>query len=78
MKLSISVPDSQMDLLDRVVQQRGLASRSVAIQQGIDLLLQDALVSDYRDAFSEWDEDGDAAAWQVVASDGLEPETLWW
>jgi Arc/MetJ-type ribon-helix-helix transcriptional regulator len=78
MKLSISVPDAQMELLDRVVELRGLVSRSAAIQQGIDMLLNDALVADYKAAFAEWDDHGDAAVWDAVSNDGLEPEESWW
>jgi Arc/MetJ-type ribon-helix-helix transcriptional regulator len=78
MKLSISVPDEQMELLDRIVEQRCLASRSAAIQEAIDLLLNNALVADYKAAFADWDDTADATNWDAVAGDGLEPEKPWW
>ncbi len=78
MKLSISVPDEQVELIDRVISVQGLASRSAAIQQGIELWLNQALVDDYAAAFKEWDASGEAAVWESVAGDGLEVEGEWW
>lgn len=78
MKLSVSLPDKQVELIDRVVSAQGLASRSAAIQQGIELWLNQALVNDYAEAFNEWDASGDASVWESVVGDGLEAEGQWW
>lgn len=78
MKISISVPDEQVELIDRVMTAQGLTSRSAAIQQGIELWLNQALVDDYAAAFKEWDGSGDSAAWEAVVGDGLEAEGQWW
>jgi Arc/MetJ-type ribon-helix-helix transcriptional regulator len=79
MKLSISVPDEQMALIDRVMTAQGLTSRSAAIQQGIELWLNQALVDDYAAAFKEWDRSGDSTAWETVVGDGLEADDgQWW
>ena len=78
MKLSISVPDEQVELIDRVMTAQGLTSRSAAIQQGIELWLNQALVEDYTAAFREWDASGESAEWESVAADGLEAEGQWW
>jgi Arc/MetJ-type ribon-helix-helix transcriptional regulator len=78
MKLSISVPDETVELLDRVVKMRGITSRSAAIQQGIDLLVNDSLLASYRVAFAEFDEQGDGEIWDGVAGDGIDDEATWW
>ena len=77
MKVSVSIPDEQMVLLDRIVEQRGLKSRSAAIQEGIELLLTSSLVADYKAAFDEWDQ-AESTLWEATAGDGLEAETPWW
>jgi Arc/MetJ-type ribon-helix-helix transcriptional regulator len=78
MKLSISVPDETVALLDRVVELQGLPSRSAAIQQGIELLVSDALVGSYRAAFDEFEQSGDAELWENASGDGIESEAAWW
>lgn len=77
MKLSVSIPDEQMVLLDRIVEQRGLKSRSAAIQEGIELLLTSSLVADYKAAFEECDR-AEGALWETTEGDGLDAETPWW
>jgi Arc/MetJ-type ribon-helix-helix transcriptional regulator len=78
MKLSISVPDETVALLDRVVDLQGLASRSAAIQRGIELLVNDALLADYRMAFTEFEDSGDSVLWDSASADGIEREAAWW
>jgi Arc/MetJ-type ribon-helix-helix transcriptional regulator len=78
MKLSVSVPDETVAMLDRVVKLQGFASRSAAIQQGIELLVNESLLADYRAAFRASDEPGDAAVCQAATGDGIEVETKWW
>jgi Arc/MetJ-type ribon-helix-helix transcriptional regulator len=78
MKISISVPDSSMVLLDRVVELKGLGSRSVAIQQAIELLVIDSLVADYRSAFEDSEYSDESSAWDALAGEGLPPEKPWW
>jgi Arc/MetJ-type ribon-helix-helix transcriptional regulator len=78
MKLSVSVPEEQIERLDRIVEARGLASRSAAIQEGIELLIHDSLVAEYKSAFREWTDAGEGTTWESTVNDGLEPETPWW
>ncbi len=72
------MPDETVALLDRIVELQGLASRSAAIQHGIELLVNESLLSSYRAAFDEFEQSGDAKLWQNVSGDALEPEAAWW
>jgi Arc/MetJ-type ribon-helix-helix transcriptional regulator len=78
MELSISLPDSQVELLDRIIANRGISSRSAAIQQGVELFLHEVTVSQYRLAFLEWAESGEAEVWNCVVGDGLDDSESPW
>jgi len=71
MKLSISLTDEDVSLLDAYAAKSGLASRSAAIQHAIRLLRHATLDADYAAAWGERDTTADAAAWEAVAGDGL-------
>ena len=70
-KLSISLSDEDVALLDEYVQSAGLASRSAAVQRAIHLLRNEDLEDDYAAAWDEWDASGERAAWEGVVADGL-------
>jgi Arc/MetJ-type ribon-helix-helix transcriptional regulator len=70
MKLSVSLPDDDVAFLDRFAEERGLPSRSAAVQRAVDLLRAAELAPAYRDAWSEWESEG-GDAWEVAAGDGL-------
>ena len=72
MKISVSVPDRDLERLDRYVREAGLASRSAAIQRAIRLLDGDRLEQDYAAAFEEWDASGERDAWEAVAGDVID------
>lgn len=71
MKLSVSIPDEDVGFLDEYAKAHGLTSRSAVVQQAIRGLRVAELHEAYGDAFSAWEADGDAAAWDVAAGDGL-------
>jgi hypothetical protein len=58
-------------LLDEYAHSAGLRSRSAAVQRAIRLLRHPDLEQDYAAAWQEWQESGEAVAWESVASDGL-------
>jgi Arc/MetJ-type ribon-helix-helix transcriptional regulator len=80
MKLSVSLPDEQVRALDRLVAEQGLATRSAAVQRAVALYVIDGLQTEYDKAFEDWEASGDAAAWEPVVGDGIEPgaEDAWW
>ncbi|WP_216896928.1 ribbon-helix-helix domain-containing protein [Nocardia alni] len=71
MKLSVSLSVQDVALLDEVVREQGLASRSAAVQQAIALLRQAGLSDAYAAAWSEWDSSHDADLWDATVGDGL-------
>jgi Arc/MetJ-type ribon-helix-helix transcriptional regulator len=71
MKVSVSLPDEDIDFLDGYARERGIESRSAALHRAIRLLRASQLESAYADAWQEWTESGDAEAWDVTTGDGL-------
>ena len=56
MKLSVSLSDDDVAVLDAYVKNAGLASRSAALQHAVRMLRHAALEHDYEAAWSEWSE----------------------
>jgi len=71
MKLSISLPDEDVAVLDEYARASGLRSRSAAVQQAIRLLRHPDLEDDYAAAWEEWESSGERAAWETTTADGL-------
>ena len=71
MKLSVSLPDEDVKFLDAYASQQGIASRSAVLHKAVRLLRGSELGAAYEDAFAEWEDQGEAAAWEVAAADGL-------
>ena len=71
MKLSVSLPDQDVALLDEYVRTSGLASRSAAVQYAVRLLRHPGLEQDYDVAWAEWEADGEQDRWDGTAADGL-------
>ncbi len=71
MKLSVSLPEEDVALLDEHARKSGLRSRSAALQQAIGLLRHGDLEEDYAAAWEEWDVSGERESWEGVAGDGL-------
>ena len=72
MKVSISLPDEDVEFLDTYAQSQGIESRSAVVHRAVGLLRASELGDAYEDAFSSWSAEGEDAAWEVVAADGLE------
>jgi Arc/MetJ-type ribon-helix-helix transcriptional regulator len=70
-KLSVSLPDDDIDFLDGYAREHGIESRSAALHRAIRLLQASQLESAYAAAWREWADSGDAAVWEVATRDGL-------
>ncbi|MHB1444224.1 MAG: ribbon-helix-helix domain-containing protein [Acidimicrobiales bacterium] len=71
MKLSVSLPDEDVEFLDAYASEQGIASRSAVLHKAVRLLRGAELGAAYEDAFADWENQGEAAAWDVTAADGL-------
>lgn len=69
MKVSVSVPDEDIEFLDNYVKTHRCASRSAALQRAIRLLRASELTESYAAAFAEWSEDPDSDAWDTATAD---------
>ena len=71
MKLSVSLPDEDVEYLDTYAANQGLESRSAALRKAVRLLRASELGSAYEDAWTEWDHSEDSEHWEAATSDGL-------
>jgi len=69
MKVSVSLPDEDVEFLDSYAQAQGLPSRSAAVHKAVRVLRGAELASAYEDAYQSWAESEDADAWDVTAGD---------
>ena len=71
MKISVSLPDEDIDFLDEYAKSLGIRSRSAVIQRALRLLRAAELGPAYAEAWAEWETSGDAEAWDSAVGDGL-------
>ena len=71
MKLSVSLPDEDVEFLDRYAASQGMASRSAAVHKAVRLLRASELGPAYEDAWAEWVDSEEADLWESTISDGL-------
>jgi Arc/MetJ-type ribon-helix-helix transcriptional regulator len=71
MKISISLSDDDVALIDEFARSAGLSSRSAAVQHAIRLLRLPHLEDDYAAAWDEWQASGEHSAWDTTTGDGL-------
>ena len=71
MKLSVSLTEEDVAVLDDYARSAGRRSRSAALQHAIRLLRHPDLEDDYAAAWEEWRASGEEADWQTTAGDGL-------
>lgn len=70
MKLSVSLPEDDVVFLDEYATNRGVASRSAALQQAVALLRVHELSDSYAEAWAEWEPE--SQAWEATVADGLD------
>lgn len=71
MKLSVSIPDEDVDFIDQYADEHGVESRSAVVQRALSLLRANELGEDYATAWNEWSA-SDADLWETTVADGLE------
>ena len=69
MKVSVSVPDEDVEFLDTYAKTHNVASRSAAIHRAIRLLRASELTDSYAAAFTEWSDDPNNDAWDAAVAD---------
>ena len=71
MKLSVSIPDDDVEFIDHYAGEHGLDTRSGVVQRALSLLRATELGEDYAAAWREWT-DADGVLWEETVADGLE------
>ncbi len=69
MKVSVSIPDEDVEFLDVYRKTHRIASRSAALQRAIRLLRASELTGAYAAAFTEWVDDPVNDAWDIAIAD---------
>jgi Arc/MetJ-type ribon-helix-helix transcriptional regulator len=69
-KLSVSLPDEDVEFLDTYAAKHGMPSRSAAVQRAVDLLRTEDLGPAYADAWETWAAE-EAGVWEATIADGL-------
>lgn len=69
MKVSVSIPDEDVEFLDNYVETHQIASRSAALHRAIRLLRASELGAAYAAAFDEWADDAANDAWDNIVVD---------
>jgi hypothetical protein len=70
-KLSVSLSEDDIAVLDAYVKKTGLPSRSAGLQRAVQMLRYPALEEDYANAWSQWSADEHAEDWEATAGDGI-------
>lgn len=70
MKVSVSLPDEDVQFLDEYAR-RNAQSRSAVVHEAVATLRNGALADAYEQAWSQWDADGESGLWDQASGDGL-------
>ena len=71
MKLSVSLPNEDVEFLDQYARTRGYDSRSAVVHRAVRLLRSTELGEAYADAWKEWSQSDEDSTWNVAVGDGL-------
>jgi Arc/MetJ-type ribon-helix-helix transcriptional regulator len=71
MKVSVSLPEDDIEFLDSYAHTQGIPSRSAALHKAVGLLRAVQLGAAYEEAWEGWSASGDADAWETVIGDGV-------
>ena len=69
MKVSVSLPEDDVEFLDTYAEREGFASRSAVLHKAVRLLRASELGAAYEDAWAEWDASADGALWETATGD---------
>ena len=67
MKVSVSLPDEDVQFLDSYAEAQGLPSRSAVLHKAVRLMRGVELAPAYEAAFMSWDDSEDATDWDTTA-----------
>ena len=70
MKLSVSLPDIDVEFIDHYASQHEVDSRSAVVHRALTLLRSNVLGADYAAAWDEW-ASSDGELWDATVADGL-------
>jgi Arc/MetJ-type ribon-helix-helix transcriptional regulator len=71
MKVSVSLPEDDVEFLDSYARAQGVPSRSAVLHKAVGLLRAAQLADAYEEAWDSWASSDEAMAWETVAADGL-------
>jgi Arc/MetJ-type ribon-helix-helix transcriptional regulator len=71
MKVSVSLPQEDVDFLDAYAEEQGIGSRSAVLHTAVRLLRASGLSGAYEEAWQEWASGGEEDAWDESVADGL-------
>jgi Arc/MetJ-type ribon-helix-helix transcriptional regulator len=71
MKVSVSLPEEDVEFLDSYARAQGIGSRSAVVHQAVRLLRAAQLGDAYEQAWASWASSDDAATWDSAVADGL-------
>jgi Arc/MetJ-type ribon-helix-helix transcriptional regulator len=71
MKISVSLPDEDVEFLDSYARSQGYGSRSAVVHSAVRLLRSSKLGDAYAEAWLEWEQSADSELWDKTTSDGL-------
>ncbi len=70
MKLSVSLPDEDIEFIDEYATEHGVDTRSAVVHRAVALLRASELGEAYAAAWADW-ENSEADLWDVTVGDGL-------
>ena len=71
MKVSVSLPDEDVEFLDAYALSQGIESRSAVVHRAVRLLRAAELGAAYEEAWAEWRNSEDAVFWDVATGDEI-------
>jgi Arc/MetJ-type ribon-helix-helix transcriptional regulator len=72
MKVSVSLPEEDVEFLDSYAEEQGIESRSAVLHKAVRLLRALELGDAYAEAWDEWAGSADAALWDRALADGVD------
>jgi len=70
MKVSVSLPEEDVEFLDAYAANAGIESRSAVLHKAVRLLRAVELGDDYAAAWQEWAAESDSTLWEATTADG--------
>lgn len=71
MKVSVSLPEEDIEFLDTYAYEHGIGSRSAVVHKAVRLLRAIELSADYEGAWQDWSRSEDEEVWRATVADGV-------